>query len=93
MSVMTPMEFSRAEHNADNSTIFRRNSRNLRYRSSGIRVESCGRAKPLRGECTVYSAFYSHKLQITNYKCLLITYAFLQSISNEITINYAIDYA
>jgi hypothetical protein len=29
MSVMTPMEFSRAEHSADHSALFRRNSRNL----------------------------------------------------------------
>jgi hypothetical protein len=35
MSVTTPMEFSRAEYSADHSAPFRRNSRNLRYRSSG----------------------------------------------------------
>jgi hypothetical protein len=35
MSVMTPMEFSHAEHSADNSILFRRNCQNLRYRSSG----------------------------------------------------------
>jgi hypothetical protein len=35
MSVMTPMEFSRAEYSADHSVLFRRDSRNLRYRSSG----------------------------------------------------------
>jgi hypothetical protein len=28
MSVMTPMEFSRAEYSADHSALFRRNSRN-----------------------------------------------------------------
>jgi hypothetical protein len=33
MSVMTPMEFSRAEYSADHSALFRRNSRNLRYPS------------------------------------------------------------
>jgi hypothetical protein len=31
MSVMTPMEFSRAEYSADHSALFRRNIRNLRY--------------------------------------------------------------
>jgi hypothetical protein len=35
MSVMTPMEFSRAEYSVDHSALFRRNTRNLRYRSSG----------------------------------------------------------
>jgi hypothetical protein len=29
------MEFSRAEYSADHSALFRRNIRNLRYRSSG----------------------------------------------------------
>jgi hypothetical protein len=33
--VMTQMEFSRAEYSADHIALFRRNSRNLRYRSSG----------------------------------------------------------
>jgi hypothetical protein len=31
MSVMTPMEFSRAEHSADHSALFWRNIKNLRY--------------------------------------------------------------
>jgi hypothetical protein len=31
MSVMTPMEFSRAEYSADHSALFRRNSQNLHY--------------------------------------------------------------
>jgi hypothetical protein len=31
MSVMTPMEFSLAEHSADHSTLFRRNIQNLYY--------------------------------------------------------------
>jgi hypothetical protein len=35
MSVMTPMEFSRAEYSADHSALFQWNIRNLRYRSSG----------------------------------------------------------
>jgi hypothetical protein len=35
MSVMTSMEFSRAEYSADHSALFRRNSLNLRYPSSG----------------------------------------------------------
>jgi hypothetical protein len=32
-AVMTQMEFSRAEYSADHSALFRRNSRNLRYRT------------------------------------------------------------
>jgi hypothetical protein len=35
MSVMTPMEYSRAEYSADHSALFRRNFPDLRYRSSG----------------------------------------------------------
>jgi hypothetical protein len=35
VSVMTPMEFSRAEYSADHSALFHRNSRNFHYRSSG----------------------------------------------------------
>jgi hypothetical protein len=55
MCLMSVMEFSRAEYSVDHSALFRRNLRNLRYRSSGcmVRVESCGHEKPLRGECTV----------------------------------------
>jgi hypothetical protein len=35
MCRMSVMEFSRAEYSADYSALFRRNLRNLRYRSSG----------------------------------------------------------
>jgi hypothetical protein len=42
MSVMTPVEFSRAEYSADHSALFRRNSRNLR----GPKVRSRGRGVP-----------------------------------------------
>jgi hypothetical protein len=35
MCLMSVMEFSRAKYSADHSALFRRNSRNLRYRSSG----------------------------------------------------------
>jgi hypothetical protein len=43
MSMMTSMEFSRAEYSADHSALFRRNNRNLRYPGQQwlISVESC----------------------------------------------------
>jgi hypothetical protein len=45
MSVMTPMEFSRAEHSADHSALIRRNSRNLRYRIAVVDTRRVLRAR------------------------------------------------
>jgi hypothetical protein len=63
MSVMNSMEFSRAEHSADHSALFRRYRRNLIALSQQwlIRVEYCGRAKPLRGECNIEDTIVSQE--------------------------------
>jgi hypothetical protein len=64
MSVMTPMEFSRAEYSA----LFRR-------KQWLICVESCGRGNPLRGECTEDGTFDSSQVvSLINYVTFTLTF-------------------
>jgi hypothetical protein len=76
MSVMTPMEFSRAEYSA----LFRRNIRNLRYRSSGWYASLAGARNHCEGSVfrhepwTNYNSVFQSRRERNHcslYQCLI----------------------